>query len=172
MIRNNLHHYTEIESYQFITFRTQESIDPYLRKLSKTVDINVSEKQMKIDAYCDQSNKGCYLNGKVANLTMSYLKSLEPEYYLLTAVSIMPNHIHLLIQQKQELPIVMQKIKGATSHQINNLLARKGHFWEKSYFDKTIRDEKHFNVVYQYIKNNAYKANLKDADLRFYGIYQ
>ncbi len=50
-------------------------------------------------------------------------------------------------------------------------MARKGHFWEKSYFDKAIRDADHFNIDYEYIKNNASKANLKDKDLRFYGIY-
>lgn len=65
----------------------------------------------------------------------------------------------------------MQKIKGALAFQINKLLSRKGHFWEKSYFDKAIRDEGHFNTVYEYIKNNADKANLSDTDIRFYGIY-
>jgi len=66
----------------------------------------------------------------------------------------------------------MQKIKGATAFYINKHLASKGHFWGKSYFDKAIRDEKHFNVVYEYIKNNAVKAGLIDADLRFYGVYE
>ena len=102
---------------------------------------------------------------------MTYLKTLEPEFYQLCAVSIMPNHVHLLIQQKQELSIIMQKIKGFLAFQVNKLLSRKGHFWEKTYFDKAIRDERHFNIVYEYIKNNASKANLKDAHLRFYGIY-
>ena len=83
----------------------------------------------------------------------------------------MPNHVHLLIQQKQELRIIMQKIKGVMAFQINKRLSRRGHFWEKSYFDKAIRNEKHFNIVYEYIKNNATKANLKDKDLRFYGIF-
>ena len=40
------------------------------------------------------------------------------------------------------------------------------------YFDKVVRDEKQFQVTYNYIKNNAYKANLVDADMRFYGIYE
>lgn len=55
--------------------------------------------------------------------------------------------------------------------QINKLLSRKGSFWEKSYFDKATRDERHFNTVYYDIKNNASKAKLIDKDLRFYGIY-
>ncbi len=171
MIQKSLHHYSKKEAYQFITFRTQDSIDPYLQKLSKMLDLSASERQMKIDKYCDQSNKGCYLNDEIINMLITYIQSLEPDFYTLLAVSIMPNHVHLLIQQKQELRIIMQKIKGSTAFQINKLLSRKGIFWEKSYFDKAVRNEKHFNTVYGYIKNNASKANLKDKDSRFYGIY-
>jgi len=171
MLRKNLHHYTEIESYQFITFRTQDSIDPYLQKISKIMELSVSERQMRIDKYCDKSNKGCHLNNELIQIVMDYLKELDPDFYLLITVSIMPNHIHLLIKQKQDLKVVMQQIKGSLAFKINNLLSRKGHFWEKSYFDKTIRDEKHFNIVYKYIENNAIKANLADRDSRFYGIY-
>ena len=172
MIRKSLHHYSELEAYQFITFRTQDSIDPYIQKCSKMLELSASERQMKIDDYCDHSSNGCYLNDQIIDIVLTYIQSLEPDFYKLIAISIMPNHIHLLIQQKQQLSIIMQKIKGASAFQINKYLNRKGLFWEKSYFDKEIRDEKHFNVVYQYIKNNAGKANLKDANLRFYGIYQ
>lgn len=170
MIRKSLHHYSQLEACQFITFRTQDSIDTYLQKVSKMMELSVSERQMKIDEYCDQSNKGCYLNGEIIDTVMIYIKSLEPEFYQLIAIIIMPNHVHLLIRQKQELRIIMQKIKGKMAFQINKLLSRKGPFWEKSYFDKAIRDERHFNIVYEYIKNNATKANLKDKDSRFYGI--
>ncbi|NOQ15480.1 MAG: hypothetical protein GQ581_00300 [Methyloprofundus sp.] len=171
MARKSLFHYSALESYQFITFRTQDSVDLYLLKISKIIGLSTAEKQMKIDKYCDESNKGCYLNNEVIHVLMTYLKELDPDFYQLIAVSIMPNHVHLLIRQRQELPIIMQKIKGVMAFQINKLLVRKGHFWEKSYFDKAIRDEDHFNIVYEYIKNNASKANLKDKDLRFYGIY-
>jgi len=126
---------------------------------------------MRIDEYCDKSNKGCHLNNELIQTVMTYLKELDPDFYQLIAVSIMPNHIHLLIQQRKELRQIMQKIKGTLAFQINKHLSRKGHFWEKSYFDKTIRDEKHFNIVYKYIKNNAIKANLVDKGSRFYGIY-
>jgi len=171
MHKKSLHHYSELNTYQFITFRTQDSIDPFLHNISKMTELSISEKQMKIDTYCDQSDKGCYLNNEIIDLVLTYIKSLDPNFYELYAVSIMPNHIHLLIQQKQELAIIMKKIKGTLAYQINRLLSRKGHLWEKSYFDKAIKDEKHFNIVYNYIENNASKANLADKGLRFYGIY-
>jgi REP element-mobilizing transposase RayT len=50
---------------------------------------------------------------------------------------------------------------------INKKLNKSGTFWQKDYFDKAIRDDKHFEVVLEYVKNNAYKAGLSDADDRF-----
>ncbi len=88
------------------------------------------------------------------------------------AVSIMPNHVHLLFEQLQPLATIMHKIKGATAFLINKHYRRTGILWDKSYFDKTIRSEKQFQITYQYIKNNALSVGLKDADKRFYGIYE
>jgi hypothetical protein len=40
---------------------------------------------MSIDSYCDQSHKGCYLNGEVIDIIEGYLKQLDPEFYQLIA---------------------------------------------------------------------------------------
>ena len=167
----SLHHYSKLNAYQFVTFRTTDSIDDYLYRINKIKDLTISQKQMKIDNYCDQSAKGCYFNGETTTLMIEYLKQLE-DYYCLIALSIMPNHAHLLFQQKRELEKIMQKIKGGSAFLINKQLKKQGSFWERGYFDKAIRDESHFLLVYDYIKNNAIKAELKDANLRFYGIYE
>ena len=83
----------------------------------------------------------------------------------------MPNHVHLLFKEKIAISNTMKTIKGVTSFEINKILKRDGKFWANEYFDKLIRDRKHFNIVYEYIKNNATKAGLKDYSDRFYGIY-
>jgi len=84
----------------------------------------------------------------------------------------MPNHVHILFKEKRELSACMRILKGGSSYKINRLLNKKGNFWTKEYYDKFIRDEKHFEIVYNYIKNNPIKANLHDARERFYGIYE
>ena len=84
----------------------------------------------------------------------------------------MPNHVHLLFQQFQPLPTIMHHIKGASGYLINKHSGQLGKLWDRGYFDKVVRDEKQFQVTYDYIKNNAYKAGLADADERFYGIYE
>jgi len=83
-----------------------------------------------------------------------------------------PNHIHILFKETNDLGDVMRVLKGGSSYKINKSLNQKGNFWANDYYDKLIRDEKHFEVVYNYIKNNPLKAGLKDSKERFYGIYE
>ncbi|MEA1955084.1 MAG: transposase [Campylobacterota bacterium] len=98
---------------------------------------------------------------------------LEDEtFYNLIAFCIMPNHIHILFKQNENISNIMQKLKGGSSLIINRLLNKSGKFWENNYYDKAIRDEKHFITTYEYIKNNPIKAGLNDYENRFYGIYE
>ncbi len=156
--------------YQFITFRTHDSLDPYLEKLYKLNKPN-DKKQLEIDQHLDASNKGSYLNGDVLSYMYRLLIEKNGQWYQLSAFNIMPNHIHLLIKPKFTLANLMQKIKGNSALQINKMLKSQGKFWASSYFDKLIRDEKHFNQVYKYIKHNH--KNLKETSTpRFYGEHE
>jgi len=166
----NLPHADLIGYYQFLTFRTHDSIDDFLTRLSSE-NISTSLKQYKADKYLDNSSKGAYLNGDVLAYLKEFLLEKDGDIYELVSFSVMPNHLHILFKQKMEIAKTVQKLKGASSAGINRILRKKGTFWEKGYFDKAIRDEKHFDTVYNYIKNNALKANLNDAEERFYGIY-
>ena len=168
--------------YQFITFRTYDSVDSYLKKL-QNIDIPNKQKQQRIDNYLDKSQNGAYLNGEVLEYLYNFFKSQDKILYDLVAFSIMPNHIHLLFKPLNNLPFIIQKIKGITAYNINKTLNRKGKFWANDYYDKAIRDEKHFYIVYNYIKNNPLKLANGDEALasssnnkiilkRFYGIYE
>jgi len=153
-----------------VTFRTKDSVDEYLLKLQNSFDEN-KILQQKIDTYLDNSNNGAYLYGEVLEKLKEYIHSKDKDIYELVAYSIMPNHVHILFKEIKELSECMRVLKGGSSYAINRLLNKKGNFWTKDYYDKLIRDEKHFEVVYNYIKNNAIKAELKDAKERFYGLY-
>ena len=137
----------------------------------KDSELNESSKQAKIDAYLDQSLQGRLLNNDIVNLVVNYCQKLEPDFYNLFCISVMPNHIHILFEQTQEMKKIMQKLKGGLASIINKRLRLTGSLWERGYFDKSIRDERHFQLTYEYIKNNAVKAGLEDAKIRFYGIY-
>lgn len=169
-MRKQLFHYSQINNYQFVTFRTKASVDDFLIRI-KDSNIDESLKQLKIDQYLDQSGQGRLLNDDIISLTIKYCRKLDQEFYKLFCLSVMPNHIHILFEQKQDMKIIMQKLKGGLAFQINKKLGLSGSLWERGYFDKSIRDEKHFEGTYDYIKNNAFKAKLQDARARFYGIY-
>jgi len=167
----HLHHVDLPNHYQFITFRTHESLDFFLEKLTKQNKPN-NMKQLEIDKYLDASNNGSYLNEAVLTYLYDFLINKNNELYELAAFNIMPNHVHLLFKPILQLTNVMQKLKGNSAYQINKMLNLKGRFWANNYYDKLIRDERHFNVVYNYIKNNHANLNEKDTVKRFYGVYE
>jgi len=158
--------------YQFITFRTQDSSDQYLKKLAQQRLPN-SKRQLAIDEYLDQSQSGAYLKGDILISLKHFIELKDTVLYELIAFCIMPNHVHVLIKPLDSLSRVMQQLKGGSAKLINDLMGRKGRFWAVDYYDKLIRDEKHFAVVYQYIINNpAALGEAKASPPRFYGIYE
>ncbi|WP_417697057.1 transposase [Psychromonas sp.] len=168
----NLFHINQKNAVQFVTFRTHESVAYYLKKHNKQIIESKPQQQHELDQFLDVSRAGSVLNSEIISLLISFIKSKDKTYYHLYAVSIMPNHVHLLFQQLQPLSIIMQSLKGGSAFIINKYRSDSKSLWEKSYYDKVIRSEKQFQMTYQYIKNNAYKANLKDASKRFYGMYE
>jgi len=83
--------------YQFITFRTHDSIDEYLKKLFAT-NLENRKKQYQMDEHLDGSLNGAYLNGDILKYLYDFLKSKDGILYDLVAFVIMNNHIHLLIK--------------------------------------------------------------------------
>ena len=171
-MHSNLPHKNLKSHYQFITFRTKDSTDAFVQKLLAQNNIETKILQHQIDAHLDNSQSGAYLNGTIVELTKKYLLNIDETICKIIAFSIMPNHIHILLTQNIDLAKVVQQIKGGLAFVINKELGKKGPLWQKDYFDKGVRDEKHFELVYKYIKNNALKAGLVDAENRFYGIYE
>jgi len=50
--------------------------------------------------------------------------------------------------------------KGFTARSINRVLGRHGQLWQQDYWDRYIRDEKHYRKVRDYIEWNPVKAGL------------
>ena len=83
---------------------------------------------------------------------------------------IMPNHVHMLLQPLMNpatgkyypLEKILHSIKSYTAHEANKMLNRVGQFWQSESYDHIIRDERSFDHVWRYVKNNAVKARLCD----------
>ena len=171
-MHTNLPHFSQKSQYQFITFRTKDSTDDFIKKQLEDKKLQTKLIQYNIDKYLDKSLKGAYLNNEIINIAKKYLLSIDKNLCEVLALSIMPNHIHIILVQNDDLSKIIQYIKGGLSFLINKKLGKSGSLWQKDYFDKVVRDEKHFEVIYEYVKNNAQKASLSDAKERFYSIYE
>jgi hypothetical protein len=55
---------------------------------------------------------------------------------------------------------ILSSWKSFTSKEANRILNRSGQFWKEEYFDRFIRDAKHFDHVIDYIEDNPVKAGL------------
>jgi type I site-specific restriction-modification system R (restriction) subunit len=104
----------------------------------------------------------------MAGTMLEALKYHDGEKYNLLAWSIMPNHVHVLIKTKDDLPKIVQSWKSFTGKWAlaNNRKFNLGipddatKFWMPEYWDRFIRDHEHFNNTIRYILNNPAKAKL------------
>ncbi len=117
----------------------------------------------RVEAYLDQGHGSCYMKeSRVATMVQNALLFHDQTKYRLAAWTIMPNHVHLLCAPAtgHNLAEIMHSLKSYTSSQANKTLGRKGRFWQKEYFDRYIRNARHFAKVLAYIENNPVKARL------------
>jgi len=171
MKHSKLPHIDLNEYYQFITFRTKKSLDTYLQKIYG-YEIENRKRQMLIDEYLDRSENGAYLYGDKIETVKEVIWAKNNEWYEMTALAIMPNHIHLLLKQKESIGKIMKYIKAKSAIELNKMLGFEGQFWANDYYDRAIRNEAHFSTVYEYILNNPLKAGLRDAEKRVYSKFK
>ena len=74
----------------------------------------------------------------------------------------MPNHVHVLfvLHPEAALEKVIKSWKSWTARKINAAAERNGTVWQKDYFDRLVRDARHFGNCVRYIRRNPIKAGL------------
>ncbi|QSZ42380.1 hypothetical protein GJV85_09770 [Sulfurimonas aquatica] len=167
-----LPHISLHDYYQFITFRTYDSMDAFIYKIQDNHNLTSKMKQFHIDAYLDESKNGAYLFGGNIAILKDHILSKNNILYEVDTLCIMPNHVHLLIKQKDDLSRIMKYIKAKSAIELNKSLGKKGKFWLSGYFDRLIRNQEHYDLVYRYILDNPFKVNLLDAKERVYSKYE
>lgn len=75
---------------------------------------------------------------------------------------VMPNHVHTLFVQNPEWPLekLLYSWKRFSAGEINTYFERSGPLWQRDYFDRLVRDEKHFANCVRYIRRNPEKSRL------------
>ena len=113
----------------------------------------------------------------VAQIVADEIHRHDGKLYDLIAYTILPNHVHLLIDTSLQIPPsfnlrawgtlnfeplenIMKKIKGPTAVYANRFLNRSGKFWQKESYDHYVRNHNEFERIVGYILKNPEKAGL------------
>lgn len=119
----------------------------------------------KVEKYLDAGHGACWLrDARIAPLVQGALKHFDNERYRLLAWSVMPNHVHAVIQASpgQKLPAILHSWKSHTAHAANKILDRTGEFWQAEYYDHLIRDEEELLHAVKCTWENPQAAGLSD----------
>ena len=177
---NRLPHWQQEGAVYFITFRLADAIparlrtqwegerDAWLKVHPEPWSTETEREYHKrfsgaIERWLDAGHGSCVLRRKeCAQIVAETLRHFEGERVVLISSVVMPNHVHALFVQNPEWPLekLIRSWKGFTARKINSLLGRSGSLWQRDYFDRLVRDEKHFANCVRYICRNPDKAQL------------
>lgn len=138
-----------------------EVIERCLRELR-----NDAERRKRLEAHLDAGLGGCVLRQpSIAEMVVANWKYFEGIRYDLHAWVVMPNHVHLLVDINSEwsLEQVLHSWKSYSAHEINRMTFQAGQVWEAEYWDRAIRDERHYLAAVTYIHENPVKAGLVEC---------
>ncbi len=139
-----------------------------------------TELRRRIEAYLDAGHGSCVLvKPEIAACIADTWFRFDGKRYRLLEWVIMPNHCHVLIEPFKNIPLakIVLSWKNYTARFINTYSGRPGtvffpqsvsegrkaghgNVWQRDYWDRFIRDERHFAAVRTYINENPVKAGL------------
>ena len=167
--RDYLPHFDRPGLIQAITFRLADALPvEKLRRweleLAHETDlVREVEKKRRMEAWIDAGHGSCWLReALMAQIVEEALLHFDSARYRLIAWSIMPNHVHVLIETLEGWPLggIVHSWKTWTAKEINAHLGRTGSVWQREYHDRYIRDGEHLANVTRYIEQNPVKAGL------------
>lgn len=173
---------------QSVTFRLADALPKSVIERVDQKATDDADKQKRIEAWLDTGHGSCLLRDPAnAGIVEAALLHFDSERYGLLAWCIMPNHVHALIETFEprstgetaalrhgagstgvppaksfSLGNIVHSWKSFTAHEINRTLEREGTVWQREYFDRYIRDDRHLATVMAYIHDNPVEAGLVD----------
>jgi len=161
--RGYLPHFDAGAVIQTITFRLADSLPREFYKRAAAIASSEKARFFILEKTIDQGRGHCLLTDPAnATIARRTLEHFDGEQYLLLAWAIMPNHVHVMIEQIDGYPLtnVVQSWKSVSAHAINKIRGTNGRIWSPDYFDRFVRDEDHYVQAKYYIENNPVKAHL------------
>ena len=165
--RGYLPHFDGEQIPQFVTWRLADTLpkkilDRYKQQL-EAGRIDIIEYHELVEDHLDRCEGHSSLRlPEIAALVEENLIKFDGIKYRLHAWAIMPNHGHVLLTPELGVTLasIMHSAKSYTANRANRFLNRTGSFWAREYFDRYIRDGRHFSNTLRYIHQNPVKAGL------------
>jgi len=93
---------------------------------------------------------------------------------------VMPDHVHMIFtplvnqdaMEVYSLAEIMDAVKGASAHQVNNLMSRKGRVWQPESFDHVLRSSENLDAKIIYVLENPVRAGLVDQWMEYLWIWK
>ena len=176
--RGYLPHFESCEAIQQVTFHLADSVaKAVLQRLESELKLVADEKRdverrKRLDAWTDTGHGLCVLREPwIAEMVRGSLLAFDGKRYRLLAWVVMPNHVHVLFQPMQGWTVakIVASWKKFTARRICDDLRKAGEkvfgpVWHREYWDRHIRDRKHFEQVVRYIHRNPVKAGLVETE--------
>ena len=143
-----------------------------LKNLPEEIKTQINKARIRLwQQKLDQCHGSCLLKQKaISQIVSDALLYFDGKRYDLDSFVIMPNHVHAIVQFKNEYDqsMIGQSWLKYTARQINKLLGLKGAFWQSEPFDHIIRNDDQFSYLQKYIQDNPKKARLNQYDFVYW----
>ncbi|MBI3987652.1 MAG: transposase [Lentisphaerae bacterium] len=181
--RGYLPHYDSDVTTQHVTFHLADSLprEVVLRLEEELKAVPPGrqdvERRKRVEAWIDGGHGSCLLREpSIARMVESSLLFFDAQRYHLLAWVVMPNHVHVLFHPMNDWRVasIVASWKKFTARKICD--CRKtgkanleigapgsgvpGPVWHREYWDRYMRDERHFRQAMEYIHENPVKAGL------------
>ena len=121
----------------------------------------------KIGSYLDAGNGSCLLaRTGIADWLRDAIFNDDGLRYVIHAVGIMPNHVHVIVQPLEgfRLREIVRQWKGISAHAINKVLGRSGKVWMGDFYNRIIRDADEYANQVEYVFGNDMVSAWKRSD--------
>lgn len=126
-----------------------------------------AERRQRLEAWIDAGHGSCLLREpEIAALVEGALHFFDGQRYRLLEWVVMPNHVHVLIEQLPEWTVakIVASWKKFTARKIvawqHAHASAPGAVWHREYWDRFIRNQDHYQAAVTYIRSNPVKAGL------------
>jgi REP element-mobilizing transposase RayT len=162
--RGYLPHFDDGLSLQCLTYRLGDALPSDVVARLRDLAADGGKCQLEIERCLAAGHGSCLLRiPQNAQIIVDNWRRFEDVRYHLHAWVVMPNHVHVLIEPLACWPLarIVQSWKSYTAKQIiPQADASAGRLWQPDYWDRFIRNGRHYLATVDYIHQNPVNARL------------